>query len=268
MALFGFRNWFLQNINTNQILGGQFHAENLTKDVKVNWASHTALNRQKAILQFLNGENDKISFQATIFATTGLNIPTTQIGPFTIKGPQSVEDDIGLLEEWTEIESTRGKPAVLNFWVGDGHLQMDCVIDSLAGIAYGRPDALGSVKQVTLTINLIEFTEFSLDDSGSFETRFHRAKVRDYYESVALTEYGDPLLGDRIRKRHPNNANIQTGDRIRFPSIEGIRRERVTQESVQLKTGFGKRETPQKTLRLQMFDLRNRPFVSHIIVED
>ncbi len=268
MSLFSFRNWFLQNLGTNQILEGQFEAENVTKDVANNWAQHTALNRQKAILQFLNGAVNTLSAQITLFATTGFNIPSLSIGPLSFNGPSSVEDDIALLEEWTEIEPTRRQPPILSFWVGDGHLQMDCVIQSLAGINYGRPDALGSIKQVTLTLNLMEYNEFSLDDTGNFETRFHRARARDYYESVALAEYGDPLLGDRIRKRHPTKPNMQTGDVIKFPSIQGIRRERVAQESVQLAGGFGKRATPQKALRQLMFDLRNRPFVSHILVED
>jgi len=124
------------------------------------------------------------------------------------------------------------------------------------------------VRKITFTVNLKQYQEFALDSQGIFETRYHIAKDRDYYELIAQREYGDALKGDIIRKRNPDKPNMQVADRIPFPSIEAIRSVRVEQKSLALSSDYGKKLTAQKANRLDMFDRRNRPFVSHTIIED
>jgi len=248
------RSWNLLNTSTFELLVGQFEPVGMTKEISINWATHTALNRQLPILQFLNRNSETFSFQGTFHARDILF--------------NDVEDDLIQLESWTFNAEPEGRPPVLHFWVGDGHLSRDVVLQSISGITYSRPTFFGGVKMVTFTLNMIEYNEFSLDDTGSFDTRFHRSKTRDYYELLTAREYSNPLLGDVIRKRHPTQPVIQVGDIVKLPSVEGVRREKVTQTSIQLATAYGKRLMPQKQLRLDMFDLRARPFVSHVIVED
>lgn len=254
MAFLNFRSWFLQNLDTFQIFQAQFEPEGLTREIVSNYAEHTALNRKTPILQFLNKQAETITFQATLWRRdVAFN---------------TVEDDFALLQSWVEPdEAFNNRPPLLLFWVGDGHVQLECVMTGLTGVTYDRPTFGGGVRKITFNVNLKQYQEFSLDSGGLFETRYHIAKERDYYELIAQREYGDPLKGDIIRKRNPTLPNMQLGDRIPFPAIEAIRRDRVETKSVALESAYGKRITPQKQLRLDMFDRRNRPYVSHIILE-
>lgn len=252
--LFPSRKWFINNEDTKETIEGQFAPTSLSRDVANKWAKHTALGRGKTIIQYLNSQEDNLALQAAFFATDALET-------------SDVEEKLNRLISWAKRDPKLGRPAIVIFWIGDGHLQQKSVIDSISGIQYGEPTILGAIREVTFTINLIEFEEFSLNDTELSDTRFHRARERDYYESLAEREYGQPLLGDVIRKRHPDQANLITGAIVALPSIEAIRTERVTQTSIPLKTAYGRKETSQRTLRLGIFNRRNRSFVSHLIVE-
>lgn len=252
-----FRSWNIINTDTFQFIQGQFEPVDgtLTKEVTTKYAEHVSLNRQNPIIQFLSGTADVVSFQARLFNGHLLDF--------------TAEEQLTLLELWTKRDSFKGRPPIIEFWVGDAHLELtSAVIVSLSGITFGRPTFFGGLREVSLQINLKQYKEFNLDDEESFETRFHRSRARDYYELLTEREYKNPLVGDVIRKRHPTKPNIQTGDLIKLPSFTAIRKDRVEQKSVPLKTGTGRKDTAQRALRLRMFDLRNRPFVSHIIVED
>lgn len=249
------RSWYLMNNDTFQIMQGQFEPVDLTKEVGANFAEHTALNRTKNILQFLNQKSDIITFEAVMYDRDSL------IG--------SSEDDFALLESWAKAdEAFNNRLPILTFWVGTGWQMMDCVIESLSGIKFGRPTWFGNMRNVSCTVTLRAYNEFSLEETALFETRYHRARVRDYYEMLTYREYGNALLGDVIRKRHPTKPNIQTGDVIKLPSVEALRKEKVTQKSIPLQTAYSKKPTPQRDLRRYMFEQRNRPYVSHVIIED
>ncbi len=247
------RSWFLLNPETFQTIKGQFEPQALTKEVGTNWAEHTALNRINSIAQFLNRRTTTYSFQARLYDES----------VFSTGDSQTI---LTLLESWTIPDPKTGRPPILTFWVGSDNQTNDVYIESLSGITFGRPTLLGEIRDIALTINLRVYTTFKLTDKGTFETRYHRAKVRDYYELLCWDEYGNALLGDIIRKRHPTKPNIQIADVIKLPSIEAIRTETVTQTSIALKTAYGKRDTPQKRLRLAMLDARDTPYVSHVIV--
>ena len=226
----------------------------MTREISSNYASHTALGRANPILQFLNRNAETVSLSATLFRQDVAR--------------NTVEEDFALLQTWTEPDDAfNNRAPVLSFYVGDGHVQIDCVLEALTGVTYDRPTLTGGVRKIVFNVNLKQYQEFSLESTKATDTRFHITKERDYYELVAQREYGDPLKGDIIRKRNPTKPNMQVADRIPFPAIAGIRLERVTQTSLALATAYGKRTSPQKTNRLGIFDRRNLPFVSHIVIE-
>lgn len=252
--LFAFDVWYLEN--TDAIpplrLQGQFVAINPTETISNRYAQHNALNRAKPIIQFLNGEADRVSFQVRLRARDALF--------------SSVEDNLNMLKSWARRDDALKRPPILSFWIADGHLSLSkCVIESLSGITYGKPTSLGAIQDVTLTINLLEYDPYSLEEVGAFETRYHRAKIRDYYEMLAYREYRNPLLGDVIRKRHPDKQKIKVAEVIKLPSVEAIRKEVIEPKSIPFSTAYGKKETPQRTLRLQMFERTNRTHVSHVL---
>jgi hypothetical protein len=258
MSLFTkLRTWFLTNTETFQTIEGQFEATGVTES---GWggeyAEHFSLNAAKAITQFLHGQTNKITFQARLRSYSAIDF-------------SDIEDTLNNLKVWsTKLAGADGHPPILTFWIGDAHIQLpECVIESLGDIQYDQPTAFGGLRGCTFTITLREYVPFSLDESFFGETRYHRARRRDYYEALTLREYGDPMLGDVIRKRHPDKPNIQAGDVIKLPDKSTLRTAKVKQTSLALKTGFDKEDTAQKRLRKDMLDKRNRPFVSHVILD-
>lgn len=252
MAMFeGFRVWYLQSLDTGETLQGQFHPEELTESVGAAYAKHHALNRQKAILQFIHGEADTISFKGLFYAQDSTH---------------RIQDMVEMLKSFCRRDDKLGRPPQVVFWVGDGHVTMrQCVVKTVAPITYGRPTADGGLREATFTVNLEEYEPFSLEETGIFETRYHVARAGDYYESLCYREYKDPKLGDVIRKRHPDKPIIQVGDVIKLPSIEAVRSVAVEPTSIALQTSYGKKATPQRALRQEMFNRRNRPYYSHVV---
>ena len=113
-----------------------------------------------------------------------------------------------------------------------------------------------------------ETTEFDLEKgTEGGNTRFHHTANGEYMELIAVREYGDPLLGDVVRKAHPQFALLQVGNVIGFPALPLVRGIAVVPRSV-LFEGFTKRkDSATKTLRTETFERLNRSFVSHIIPE-
>ncbi len=248
------KSWFLQNQTTFQILMGKFAPVNLTKNVKPNYAHHVALSRTKEITQFLSQEADTLSFRVVMHDNDSIT--------------GSTEEDYALLESWAKPDSLYGnKPPALVFWVGQGWSMMNCIIESLSDIRYEDPTIIGTIRGLSLTINLRAYEPFSLTGGALYETRYHRAVTRDYYELLAYREYNNPMLGISIRNRHPDKANIQVGDSIRLPSVEAVRKEKAQPISISLKTLTGKKDTSQKILREEIFERLNVTYVSHIIID-
>jgi len=250
-AIFGRRTFFLRNKDTGQELQGQFPAENVTENKSVNYSETAALNMQTPISQFINGDLDTISFQATFF---NRDIVFGQ-----------ANDDIELLNSWVERDNSLTRPPILSFSIGDGHLSMgSCTLRRLSK-RFMMPYKTGKMTGVVCEITLAKYKGYSLEPENPGETRYHIAKIRDYYEILTYREYGSAELGDIIRQRHPDKLNIQVADVIKLPSVEAIRTEVITQKSNIFKTAYGKKETEQRTLRLYMLEQRNRNYTSHII---
>lgn len=243
-----FKIWQMRNLDSGELLQGQFEPENVGRDVGSNWGQFTSLNRQNAILQFLNGAQETLSFDGRFFRGHALD--------------RTPELKLEQLISWTKIDKSVRRPPVVQFWVGDGHIQMNCVISGVSS-NYGRPDFFGGLRDVSFSVSLLEFTAFSIDDAEETDTRYAHARERDYFELLAFEEYGNPLLGDVIRKQHPQLQSLQPGDIVRLPSIEGVRTIQVTQTSIPMKTAFGRADTPQRTLRIQFFDKRSNSYTSH-----
>jgi hypothetical protein len=265
MGLFpNLKVWHLQSQFDGAEVSGQFEALDLSENLSTAYADQWSLGRRAPIAQWLHGELETITFTAKFYDTR------TQIlfgDPFEVSGLGALDK----LKEWVRPHSTLGHPEVLTFWVGDGSFAffINCTVQSLGGIKYDRPTIFGGLRGFEAQITLREYVPYSLEDGqqSPLESRYHRAKSGDYYEALTQREYGNPQLGDIIRKRNPTKPNLQVGDVVKLPDISAIRKDKVEQKSIALQTGFGKKTTPQKDLRIYMFDARNRKKVSHVIRE-
>lgn len=259
--LFGQRSWFLRNEDTGEELIGQYEAEDVQQSWGSNYAEQTSLNRASPIRQFISGQSQTISFNATLFAHDEFltNISIDGIGT------NSVESDLELLKKWSQRDEDLGRPPICSFWIGNGSIGLaKCTIDPMTA-SFSKLTISGKLKGITIPIKLTQYTPFSLEYTPPPETRYHRSKENDYYEMLTYNEYGSAEIGDVIRKRHPEKLNIETADVIKLPSIAAIRSEIVEQKSNTFKTAYGNKETPQRTLRLQTLGRHNVTYVSHIL---
>lgn len=255
------RNWFLVNTDTGEEITGQFEAVGVTRNVKSNYSRKTALNRATPITQYLNGDADTLTFQGRIFRRDVLQ-GSGLLGP----RPQ---DELQTLIAWTKRDPNLGRPPIVILGVGDGdpiYGAFFSVIDSISDIFYDSPVSTGAFRGATFTVDLSQYSEdFSVEPFAPPETRYARAKDGDYYELLAAEEYGQPLLGDIIRKRHPEKQIVQSGDVVKLPSLDAIRTIAIQPTSIALKGITSRRDSPQKTLREFHQERLNRT-VSSVIV--
>lgn len=251
------RAWHIINTDTGEQVDGDFEAVGVTRNVSTSYARHTSLNRQNSITQFLHGNADTLTFQARIFQSHALDL--------------NVEEKLEKLIEWTKRDKILGRPPIVLFFVGDGSLvygDFFSVIDAISDIVFDSPTVIGAVRGAVFAINLTQFTEFDLEKgTEGGNTRFHNTAKGEYMELIAVREYGDPLLGDVVRKLHPKFQLLQVGNVVGFPVLELVRGVAIVPRSVPFE-GFTKRkDTAAKALRSETFERLNRDFVSHIIPE-
>lgn len=261
------KSWSLKNLDTGETLVGQFPAEEPTREVATTWASINTLNRQNPIRMFIRGEADTFAIPTRLYKRDLLD-----------------ESPIKKLEQvvkWTRIDEKYRRPPILEIVVGAGYnesgplagvagalndltgagagFQATVTLDSVSGITYSQPDNLGGIREVKFQMNFTRFTPFSVEEVAQTDTRYARAREGDTYESLAHEEYGNPMLGVTIRKlpEHDRQLTLVAGSIVKLPSIEGVRAKKIEQTSIPLKTAFGRKDTPQRTLRLEMLEKRS-----------
>jgi hypothetical protein len=257
------RRWSLVRKDTLGLLQGQFEAEDVSEDLSAAWSERFTLNRQTGIIQFLHGETDTVSFRGRFFNQTVTG------GAFPLFGGRQ-DANWAQLKEWVKQDKNLGHPPVLVFFIGDGHLQKQVVIDSITGIKHDQPAGLGSWKGVTFTLNLREYTPFDIEATSNFDTRYHHALEGDYYELLAHREYRTPTLGVWLRQNHPTQPNLQAGNVVKLPASGSnrVQTAKTEQISTVFKTSYGRKPTPQRERRLEMLRLRGGARVSHVSLEE
>jgi len=247
------RQWVLYNLDTDEKLVGQFEPEGLGEEWGNTFVEKWALNREHAILQFVHGNSDLLTFSGRFFQKNDAD-----------KAPKQKLD---LLRKWKSRDRKLRRPPILSFWVGDAHISMtDCVVER-ASPTYGRPTVFGSLRDVTFSLTLRQWWPYDVELGVAIgETRYHNARQQDYYEMLAFREYGKALWGDTIRKRHPALPEFEIGDVIKLPSSEALRGTRVRPSSIALQDKH-KSDSPQWALWNAVLAERDRPRRSHVVLE-
>lgn len=250
MSLSDLESWFLGNVDTGEQYQGQFPAEEVAHEVGATYGDVHSLNRQSAITQFLHGNIETLSLPTRLYAETAID---------------NLWDSLKMLLSWVKRDESLQRPPVLLFWIGDATVSMTCLLESVSGITYHSFRDDGSPRDVSFTLNLREFVDYLPFETGAGETRYHRARLHDYYEWLTQREYGDPMLGVVIRDRHPTKGALSVGDVVKLPDVDNLRTVRAEPTSIAMKTSFGRRETDQRNLRLEVLDRLNTTYYSHIL---
>lgn len=248
-------SWFLANDETLEEFQGQFPPQEINHEISAAWAEDYALNRQHSILSFLHGNAETLAFQARLFA---------------LDATDDIVKRFRMLVGWTKRDPDLKRPPILQFWIGNAAVSFRrCILEAVTGIVYHDFRSDGSPRDVEFTLNLREYHPYEFvfmmaGESGTSQTRYHRARLHDYYEWIAEREYGDPMRGIEIRNNHPSKPNLQPADIVVLPSRENLSTSAPRPSSIALSTAFGRADTPQRALRQEMLDSRNRSFTSLI----
>lgn len=235
------RTWTLLNEDTKEVIKGQFPDQGNNFDLSSQWGEIKSLNRAGPLLQYLHGQSDRFSIESQFFRRDVTD--------------DAADKKLEKLLSFARRDLTLGRPPILRFALGDGNVvNVPCVLMGVSGIKYSQPDFLGGIRQVTFSLNLMRFTRFALSDEAVTDTRYHRTVRGQYYELIAQLEYGDPMLGDVIRKQDEQigKSLLVPGDIVKLPAVEGVKDKVITQSSIILKSVFDRGESPQKTRFGQM----------------
>jgi len=249
------RLWHLVNIDTGEQIDCDFETAP-TRNRAASYARHTALGRKKAQTQYLHGNPDTVSYDVRVMQSHFLD------------GEPS--EKVDLLLSWIDPNERLGRPPIVFFYVGDGdpaYGDFFATIDSIADINYDSPTALGQLRGASFTLNLVEFHEWSLESRAVGDSRYHHVKDGEYMELLAAYEYSEPLLGDVVRKRHPELQVPQIGDVVKLSPLQNINEEVVVPKSIPLKGLTARKASAQKDLRETVLERLNRSKLSAIVPE-
>lgn len=245
--------WHMRNLDDGSELEGQFPPEDPTLNLSSTYGQHTTLNRENPIIQFLHGDADTFSFTARYYAMhANDNMPTKQFAT---------------LASWRLRDPTLARPPRVAFTLGNIIPFPEAVIVGLGNISYSEPKQDGDIREVSLRVDLLRYTKYSLLTTPEPETRYHRARTGDYFELLGWQEYRDPMLGDIIRRDHPDKTELTEGDVVRLPSYGAVKGSIVKPASIPFFKAYTSKNTATRRNRIQAFEDRDLDYVSAIIPE-
>ncbi len=118
---------------------------------------------------------------------------------------------------------------------------------SLITSTLGIVSTIAGAASFAATKNAINIPGGSLHTTGKTIV----AKQGMSFESIALKEYGNPLLGDILRRAQPEKANLKPGDKVILVKKEEILQMRVTPQAVALRNNQTNRTLMQEFLALR-----------------
>lgn len=247
--------WTITNLDSGEKVEGQFGPISPTETPGGSeFGDHISLNRDKPITQYLHGGADGFSFTAMWFARH--------------EADDTPEKRIDVLKQWGRRDDTLLRPPRVSFTVGDGKLIEGQWFLKLGAISYfDPPKDKGGIRGVTVPVTLKEYTPWSLTSEPAPETRYHRAKLGDYYELIAWFEYRDTTRGDIVRQRNPEKLVLQEADVVPLPSIEAIRTIARVPRSITFAGVTKNKESDQKALRQLVQDRNDQAYTSGTVPE-
>lgn len=228
----------------------QFQPGNPQETVGANWASATAMGRQHPILQYSHGEQQTFTFEARLFARDAT---------------ENIEDKVQALKDSIAPLSSLKRPPRWDFTWGSVIQHETVVVQSIGGIQYDqiRPD--GTLRGAILNITLLVYRSVDVELSGQPlpSTFYGVTKSGDQWEDIALREYGDPIMGDLLRRLNPSLPfpGMDPGKVVKLPPPLTLRDEIIEPNSQPLR-----RTADSLALRASLFESRSQARESVVLL--
>lgn len=210
-------NWNIKNLDTGEVLNPPYPIDG---GVKVTAGSNLAKQGRRGmedpLVQWTGGKGQEWSFQAVLWSEDRTDIVSTKLRKF-----------IAL----TQKDSKLDRPPICSFSVGAVFSEVVLVESVDPEISDLRPD--GEAREVRLNFHLVKYVPFTqkrIDPSRPVKESFYLVATSEEasYEAIARRFYGNPLLGDLLRRRHPHMPGAPTvGKIVKVPSRTIILREEV-----------------------------------------
>lgn len=209
-------SWALKNLDSGELIQPQFPLEEVSLSAGGTVAEHGRVGVQDPLIQWVRGKTRTITFETELYATYEEDTIDSLLSSF-----------IALSEK----DSTLGRPPLCLFTYGTSIAEtvlVESVDPKLGTLLVG-----GGTRSATLSFVLKRYTPFSqqnIDPTAPAKESFYlvASAAERSYEAIAKRFYGDPLLGDRLRKRHPKEPFLPSvGATVKVPSRAIILQETV-----------------------------------------
>jgi hypothetical protein len=153
---------------------------------------------------------------------------------FSENEQDEIEDTLEKFVALSEKDDTLGRPPICQFDYGTVLEEMVMIEQVETAIGpLKQAKTAGEARKVELTFTLRRYKPFSqvqIDPTKPAKESYFLivSRAEASYEAIARRLYGNPLAGDRLRKRHPEMPFTPTvGSRVKVPSRSLILKEPV-----------------------------------------
>ena len=210
-------NWSLWSMDDRTFVEGQFPLEDgVSVTMGGSIASADRVGFQDPIVQWINGVGRTYSFKAEFFAR---------------HKAENIKKQYDTLEKLGTKDPNFGRSHICIFVYGKIYRELVLIRDLNPIVGNPRDD--GSARKIEFSITLVRYKPFSqkaIDPTKPAKESYVRiaSSVEQSYEMLARVYYGDPLFGDRLRKRHPKMPLApEVGEVVKIPNASIITTETV-----------------------------------------
>lgn len=215
-------DWSITNLDTNEELLPPYPLDDDGVGFTVGgvYAEEQRFGFQDPLTQWTSGKLRTMRFTSVLFAQDSTDDITNEFERF-----------IKLAEK----DESLGRPPICVWNLGSFISEVVMVESVDPVIPPVRPED-GTPRRVTLNFTLRRYVPFSqkqIDPTKPTKESYFliARRTEANYERIARTFYGDPMLGDRLRKRHPEEPFLPSvGAVVSIPPKSVILKETVEPE--------------------------------------
>jgi hypothetical protein len=188
-------DWSFRNLDTDDLFRPQFPMpeDGVSLTIGGVLVKQNRFGEQDPIVHWTHGKPRDMRFSGMLYARH-------------TDESADVEDLFDQLVLLTLKDKDLGRPPIVLFTFGATHSEV--VLIESCDPTIRSVDKDGFTKEIGFNISMTKYVPFSqkqIDPTKPAKESFYlvASAAEQSYEAIALSNYGSPLLGDRIRKRHP-----------------------------------------------------------------